>query len=79
MGKNIKVNLEVILTSDSLYTTDLILDKEFSLEDYNIYVSVNRVPFYKAKIKKEENLTLCKITSILEPEDSIKIKEKYLI
>lgn len=79
MGKNIKVYLEVILTSDSLRTTDLALDKEVSLEDYNIFISVNRVPFYKAKIKKEDNLTLCKITSVLEPEESIKIKEKYLV
>ncbi|WP_293443291.1 hypothetical protein [Persephonella sp.] len=79
MSKNIKVDLEVVITSDSLYTTDLILDKEIILEDYNVFVTVNRAPFYKAKIKKEDNLLLCKITSILEPEESVKIKEKYLI
>lgn len=79
LSKNIKVDLEVVITSDSLYTTDLYLNKEFSLDDYNTFVIVNRIPFYKAKIKKENNLILCKITSILEPEESIKIKEKYLI
>ncbi len=79
LSKNIKVDLEVVITSDSLYTTDLYLNKEFSLDGYNTFVIVKRIPFYKAKIKKENNLILCKITSILEPEESIKIKEKYLI
>ncbi|WP_456465992.1 hypothetical protein [Persephonella sp.] len=79
MNKNIKINLEVILVSETLNTDDLIVDSEISLNGNNVYVVVNKVPFYRAKIIKENSLILCKIISILDSEDAVKIKDKYLI
>ncbi|SNZ02193.1 hypothetical protein SAMN06265182_0045 [Persephonella hydrogeniphila] len=79
MSKSIKVKIEVILTSDLLTTGELELGKEIKLDKYDVIVSVNRLPFYKGKLKNEDNLLLCKIISVFESEEALNQKEKYLL
>ncbi|WP_457625964.1 hypothetical protein [Persephonella sp.] len=79
MSKDIKVEIEVILTSDLLTTKELKSGGEISLNKYSTVVSVNRIPFYRGKLKNEENLILCRIISVFEPDEAVKYKEKYLI
>jgi len=79
LEKNIKVNLEIFITLDGFKTTDLKPDMEIKLEDPAALVCVNRLPFYTGRIKTDENLILCRISRILDVDDAVFLKEKYLI
>jgi len=79
LEKSIRVNLEVFLVSDNLRTGSIKSDMEIQIDNPFVYVAVNRIPFYRAKLKSEGGLSFCRITGILDTEESLQIKEKYLI
>ncbi len=79
LEKNIKVNLEVLLVSENLRTGSLKSDMEIQIDNPAVYVTVNRIPFFRAKLKSEGGLNLCRITGILDTDESLQTKEKYLI
>ncbi|NPA13010.1 MAG: hypothetical protein GXO45_03370 [Aquificae bacterium] len=79
MDKDIKVDLEVLILADGIDTNSLQEGEELTLEDFSTCLSVNRIPFYKGRIKKENSLLLCRITKILNKNQSLDLKEKYLI
>ncbi|WP_457638701.1 hypothetical protein [Persephonella sp.] len=78
MDREINVSLEVYIVSDRL-NTDTLTKKEIDISDSSLVVCVNRQPFYTGQIKEAEGMILCKISRILEKEESVNIKNKYLL
>ncbi|NPA57871.1 MAG: hypothetical protein GXN94_01110 [Aquificae bacterium] len=79
MAGNIKVNLEVFLTLEELDANRLKPGMEIEIGDPALLVSVNRLPFYEGKLKRDGQLVLCRISRILDTATSMSLKEKFFI
>ncbi len=82
LDSNIEVELEFLITSDSLNLDtlrDLQENDEIEITNPQYIITVNKLPFYIPKIKEENGLIIGKILKILEPSDALKYKEKYLL
>lgn len=78
MDKDVVLDFEIFLTGN----IDLELiknEKEIILEQYEIYGTVNRIPFYRIKLKSDSGLVLGKILKIMEQDEAVSKKEQLMI
>ncbi len=77
LDKDIFLDLEVFIGEETLDIDSIRKEKEIILKNPELFITINNVPYYRGKLKVDKDISVIKITKILSPRESDKIKEKY--
>ncbi len=79
MERDIHVRLDFFILTDTLKTDLIKREVEIDIDSYRSVITVNKLPFYEAKVIEDAELIVGRITKILTPEEATDIKERYAI
>ncbi len=78
MKDDIYLDLEIFIGLSKVNIKKLKDLKKLDFSDFDLFITVNRTPFFKGRIIKKDNISIVKIIKILSEREMEKIKEKYL-